>query len=61
VVATLDADLVDERLEERLPGWHGTGLQALFDLAPRRSELVGVRRLEGHLLDGDDQFLASGA
>jgi hypothetical protein len=57
-VATFDADLVDESLEERLSGRHRAGLETLLDLAPRRGNFVDVRRRQGRLLYRHDQLLA---
>jgi len=52
---------VDEGLEERLPAGTEPACAALLHLVPRRSEFVGLGRLEGYLLDGDDQLLSPGA
>ncbi|MDA8358387.1 MAG: hypothetical protein M0Z95_19330 [Actinomycetota bacterium] len=60
-VATLDPDLVDERLEERLAGRHRSLGECLFDVAPHGGDLAGVGRSRRGVLHGGNQLLTPSA
>ena len=56
-VATFDADLVDEHLEERLTGRHGAVGDGRLDVVSHLGDLVGVGCGGRRLLNSDDQLL----
>jgi hypothetical protein len=56
-VATFDADLVDERLEECLARRRGATGQRVFDVAPHLGDHLGVGCGGRRLLHGDYQLL----
>jgi hypothetical protein len=60
-VATFDADLVDEGLEERPSDRHRAIGEGVCDVAPHGDDLVGVGRSRRGALHGGEQLLAPGA
>jgi len=55
--ATFDADLVDERLEERLACRHGAVGDDLLDVVSHLGDHLGVGSRGRRLLNRDDQLL----